>query len=416
MTVLRRPLRIALDARLVGGQSGGVEQAILGLAYGLSRLTDGDEEYYFLTLPGKAAWLQPYVSGPCRLVTLPAEQRPPLWRERLKSVPGLKSLWHRLTPVIGPAAVRVPSSDGQIEALSIDLMHFTFQAGFFTSIPTIYQPWDMQHRHWPQYFTAHERLARDVVYNALCRQARLVIVASGWTRRDVIQQLGLPETQVQVVPMAAPIVAAARLQAKMRPVDLPQSFVLYPAQTWPHKNHLKLLEALAWLREQHGLRLPLVCVGRQNPRFFSQIKQRVRVLKLEGQVIFPGYYWPLTEFYARARCVVFPSRFEGFGMPVVEAFAAGVPLASSTATCLPELVGDAGLLFDPDDVQGMGEAMRRLWLDDRLRTTLIARGYARAQNFSWEKTARLYRAHYRRLIHGRVSLSDQMILESPSPV
>ncbi|MGQ0601223.1 MAG: glycosyltransferase family 4 protein, partial [Anaerolineales bacterium] len=324
--------------------------------------------------------------------------------------PKIRALWLSLLPFIGSGGVRVPHSSGQIEALQADLMHFTFQAGFYTDIPSIYQPWDMQHRHWPEYFAPYERVTRDVIYEAFCRQARLVAVASSWTRRDVVRQLDLPEERVQVIPVAAPLKIAQPQPAKPLPKGLPDTFVFYPAQTWPHKNHLAVLEALALLRRRDGLKLPLVCAGREYAPFFSRLLRQVRELHLETQVHFVGYHWPLGEFFARARCLVFPSRFEGFGMPVLEAFAAGVPLACSNATCLPDLAGEAAIIFNPDDPGEIAAALKTLWGDEAVRATLTERGRLRAQDFSWEHTTRLYRAHYRRLTHGKLTLDDRSLL------
>ena len=114
-----------------------------------------------------------------------------------------------------------------------------------------------------------------------------------------------------------------------------------------------------------------------------------------------------------ATALVFPSRFEGWGLPVCEAFSAGLPVASSSATSLPDLVGDAGLLFDPDDPEQIADCVLRLWRDRAPRQTLSDAGRERGAQFSFDRTARLFRAHYRRLGHRPPSEEDRILLASP---
>jgi len=190
--------------------------------------------------------------------------------------------------------------------------------------------------------------------------------------------------------------------------------MFYPAQTWAHKNHLGLLEALANLRDQRRIFVPLVCSGRLND-FFPQIKKRVRELKLAHQVRFLGFVDPLTLrcLYALSRCLVFSTKFEGLGMPVMEAFSAGVPVACSNVTCLPEQAGDAALIFDPDRPDRIADAIFRLWTDDALCKRLVERGRKRAANFTWDRTARMFRAHHRRIANRPLTDEDHALLSAP---
>ncbi|MGC8793947.1 MAG: glycosyltransferase family 4 protein [Bryobacteraceae bacterium] len=249
----------------------------------------------------------------------------------------------------------------------------------------------------------------------------MVAVGSRWTREDLIRHYGLPEQKVQVVATAPLIEAFDNLTAEEivrvgEGLGLPGEFLLYPAQTWPHKNRLGLLEALRVLRERSGLAPPLVCTGYRND-FYPSIAKRVRELGLERQVVFPGVVSrrELVCLYRACRAVVIPTRFEAVSFPLWEAFAAGVPAACSRVTSLPEQAGDAALLFDLDDVEAMAEAILRLWTDGELRRELAERGRRRAA-YSWERTARLFRAHYRRLAGSRLVQEDEQLLAAPAPV
>ena len=139
--------------------------------------------------------------------------------------------------------------------------------------------------------------------------------------------------------------------------------------------------------------------------------------RIESLTRFPGFVTPLElrGLYELATGLVFPSRFEGWGLPICEAFDAGLPVASSTATGLPDVVGDAGLTFDPDDTQAMARQVLRLWQDSALRASLRERGKERAELFSFDRTARLFRAHYRRIGQRSLSEEDRILLAAPPP-
>jgi glycosyltransferase involved in cell wall biosynthesis len=407
------PLRICVDARLPAGRFGGVEQALIGIAAGLSKLTDGDEEFLFLTHAGEDGWIRPYVSGPARLL--------PTRRGRAqRTVRAIgRGLAERL-PRVGPRfAVR--GSDGTAERAGADLVHFPIQDAFVTELPSIYQPHDLLHVHHPEFFSAWERERRERIYRTHCERAEMVVAMTSWGKRDLIENYRLPDERVGVVPWGSilweyPRPSPQDLESLRERLSLPSGFLLYPAQTWPHKNHETLLEALALIRRREGLAIPLVCPGRTN-RNFRRIEERTRELDLARTTRFPGFVSPLElrSLYELATALVFPSRFEGWGLPVCEGFSAGLPVAASSASSLPDLVGDAGILFDPDDPEEIARSVLRLWRDPVLRETLAMRGRERAELFSFDHTARLFRAHYRRLCGADLSDQDRILLATPPP-
>jgi len=420
-----RPLKIAIDARLAGGsRAGGVESVVLGLAYGLSQLTDGEEEYLFLTRKGEDGWLRPHLSGPCRVLEGPPKPWPAVNWVQIRIARDHQGVggaaWDRIRSL--PERVRVPLyvSEGTIEKAGVDLVHFTFQDGFMTDVPAVYHPHDLQHLHLPQYFDPQILLYREVVYRTMCYQARMVAVSSSWIRADLIRQYGLDQDKVWVVPLA-PVTEAieapspAELGAVKEKFGLPDEFLLYPAQTWPHKNHIGLLEALALLRDRRNLRAPLVSTGHQNA-FFPAIAARAEQLGLNGQLRFLGVVSrrELACLYKLCRAVIIPTKFEAASLPLWEAFLAGAPAACSNVTSLPEQAKDAALIFDPDDRASIAEAVERLWNEEGLRRDLIERGRRRVADFSWQRTARRFRAHYRRLAARTLSEQDRELLAAPA--
>jgi len=414
-------LRICVDARVPGsGAVGGVEQVMIGLASGLSKLADGDEEYLFLTYRDAAEWLRPYVHGPCRIISSPAGTRGYRWKQLLNTtVPAARSTWHELSSVIGSRTIKVPKSDGTIEKAGAEVLHFANQNGFLTEVPTIYHPHDLQHVHLPEFFTRRERLVREVIYRTFCEQAQMVGVVSSWGKRDLIQHYHLPEDKVRVVPLAPvsmvyPTPSGEDLTSTQRKYSLPEAFIFYPAQTWAHKNHIGLLEALAILRDRHGSIIHFVSSGRLT-EFFPAIQRRVRDLRLTDQVRFLGFVSPLElqSLYTLCNSVVIPSKFEAASFPLWEAFLAGVPVACSNVTSLPKQAGDAALIFDPDRPEEIAEAILRLWTEEALRRTLVERGKKNVARFTWDRTAHTFRAHYRRLASRPLTEEDRELLAAP---
>jgi glycosyltransferase involved in cell wall biosynthesis len=414
-----RPLRVAIDARIPGGEWGGVQQVVQGLTSGFSKL-DGDDEYLILGFEDAGGWLGPYVGGGCRLVQVPRTMGKSRRRRAFDWIAdrsiGLSMVASRVAPLLGWAAIPIPASDGFAESLGVDLLHFVTPQGFRTDLPTIYQPHDLLHVHLPETLAPLRRAYRERAYREFSQRATFVAAMTDWGRVDLCRELELDPGRVAVVPWApvAGLEPMARTeQAAPRP-GLPERFLLYPAQTWPHKNHVRLLEAIALLRAE-GVKVDLVCTGRLNGHF-AVIKKRVADLALDDQVQFLGYVTTeeLSALYARATALVFPSRFEGWGLPVVEAFAFGLPVAASNATVLPEVTAGAALLFDPLNTRDMADAIARVWSDEALRTSLRNRGRVRASGLSWDRTAETFRALYRLVAGHELTEADRALLAPPT--
>ncbi len=305
------------------------------------------------------------------------------------------------------AAPLWPSPDA-IEGGAYSVVHYAAPAGELTRHPNIYQPWDLQHIHFPEFFSREHLLGRER-WRVCSERATYVLVASKFVRDDVIAAYDVDPGRVAVV---APGVPTALHAAPPHPGPSDIPFALYPAQPWKHKNHLRLLDAIALLRDR-GVDVRLVCPGPPNPNQ-SEVRRRVDELGLGWFVQFPGFVSDaqLAGLFQQARCLVFPSLFEGFGFPVLEAFAAGLPVTCSSTTSLPELTADAAVLFDPTDVEAMADAIERVWTDEGLRTRLIARGRERAAAYSWDHLARSCRALYRAAAGESLGPGDDDLLKA----
>lgn len=413
-----RPLKIIIDAQMPGdGTAGGVQHFTASLVSALGRLSDGPEEYIIVGPRHGSDWLLPLLGPNQRLVTGPASLSGGVQCcRRLLGYLGLSldRLYRELQrgvnrPLFSP---RVPQSSGFYESLGGNIIHFPHQRFVATELPAIYNPHDLQHLHYPEFFTRHELAQLDVTYRVACETSASVAAASMAVKEDVSTNLHINPDKIQVILLGPPTELyqsidqedLLRTGSKFR---LPDSFVLYPAQTWPHKNHLRLLEAVALLKSKHGLVIRLICTGNKN-FYWPTIEAAIRTLELSDQVSFPGFVTTneLQALYRLARFVVFPSLFEAGGFPVIEALRAGAPLACSDIAPLREYAGQAAFFMEAHSVESIAHAIRSLTADDQLRSNLREKGYEWASRFSWSATARTYRALYRKIAGSELNEDD----------
>jgi glycosyltransferase involved in cell wall biosynthesis len=404
-----RPLRVGIDCQLSPDTGiGGIETFLVGLIHALGRLNDDPTEFILLGPSENQDWLSAF-SGPNQRIV---SRRRPL-------TSGLKSLGRRIglaAPLRRLIERRVPDSDGFIESLGCDVIHFPRGNFVRCAIPAIYNPHDLQYLHYPEYFSPNAYAWRQRLDRAALSSAETVTVSSNWGKSDIIRHFGIDPEKIQVIPGAPPMEvyseASKEVSAEVSKIyKLRTPFAFYPAMTWEHKNHLRLLEALALLRDKHGIKVRLICTGSQND-FWGTIECKLNSLCLQDQVRFLGLVpaQHVRAIYRLAEFVVIPTLFEATSGPLLEAWLEGTPATCSTATSLPEQAGEAALLFDPLSVESIAEAVGRMSRDPGLRQRLKEQGARRLVNFNWERTARAYRAVYRRAAGFELSENDRRLL------
>lgn len=278
-----------------------------------------------------------------------------------------------------------------VAAEGIDLLWYPWVSGapLRAAVPAVVTVADLQHVHLPENFTEKDREDRDRSYFVAAHAARALITFSRHTRDDVVATYGVSPDRVHPIPLALgqDWEGAGPTGGELAPLRAAYGtgFLLYPAHTWPHKDHLLLLRALRRLADE-ARTCQLVLTGSWEA---GPVADAVRLLGLTDRVVNLGVVAPpvLRGLYRLAGGVVFPSRFEGFGMPLLEAMQAGVPVLSSDATSLPEVGGDAVLYFRAGDLDALTDGLRQLLDDPALRQSLVARGTERVREFSWERTA-----------------------------
>jgi glycosyltransferase involved in cell wall biosynthesis len=267
-----------------------------------------------------------------------------------------------------------------LELDGLDAIHFPLSV----MLPPVYRPpaattiLDLQHEFLPEFFSRPELAYRRLVYGWTARRSRIVITISEHARQTLIERLGLAPERVRAIHLAVDL-------DRFSPADGPREpFLLYPANRWPHKNHDRLFEAFALVRRTHPeLRLVLTGTGHD------------RALTPEG-VETHGFVSAdeLVALYRSASALVFPSLYEGFGQPPLEAMACGCPVAVSNTTSLPEVCGDAAAYFDPMSAEDMARAIDEVLANP---ARYVEAGLERARLFTWDECARRHDAVYREL-------------------
>lgn len=274
--------------------------------------------------------------------------------------------------------------------LKVDLLFCPFSAPTYhqDGIPTICTILDLQYKTYPEFFTKKDLRSRHKTFINACAKASKLVTISEYTKATVIQHSNFDSRQIKTI--------YPRMAQRTKDLDHtnthilkqfnigPQQYILYPANFWKHKNHQSLFIAFAKAKKQLNSNIKLVCTGAANAHQTWLIK-KTKDLQVENDIVFTGFVSPIqvTTLLVNAKGMIFPSLYEGFGIPIVEAFAHGIPVACSNLTALPEIAKDAAILFNPKDVEEITQAIIRLCtLSPAAKNHLSALGYKRAENFS----------------------------------
>jgi len=265
---------------------------------------------------------------------------------------------------------------------------------YHLAIPYVVTIHDFQHKYYPQFFSLREKILREMVYKS-GKKALFVVCESDYVKKDVAYYLNLKEENIKVILSPPPKqfqqyeIESSQKEALKVKYNLPDKYVFFPAQFWPHKNHLKLLLAMALIRNKYNVDIPLVFVGAKKNNYAKTLKEIVR-LGLINQVEYLGYIpdEDMPGLYKLSVALVMPTLFESVSLPIWEAFSLGVPVISSNVCALPEQVGSAGLLFDPNNVEDIAEKIYIVWKDDCLKMELIKKGYEKIKKITFESYAK----------------------------
>jgi glycosyltransferase involved in cell wall biosynthesis len=307
--------------------------------------------------------------------------------------------------------VRIPLTlSMELRRRPVDLLHVQYTAPPFAPCPVVATIHDLSFEHLPETFKRRSRAQLRLTVRRTARAAAHIIAPSEFTRRDIVETYGVAPARVSVVPLAAaprfaPFADAKELQRVRDVYGIAGDYILAVGSIQPRKNLARLIKAYSDLRRRRGQdKLPKLVVAGKRAWLFGETLRAVEECGVADAVIFTGYAPEddLPALYCGALCFVYPSYFEGFGLPPLEAMRCGTPVVAGERTSLPEVVGDAGLLVNPFDTESIADALARLIDDETLRALLRERGLARATQFDWRETARLTLEVYTRATGGRM--------------
>ena len=363
-------MRVGIDGHMVGRQETGNETYIKGLVGGLMEVKPDLEAVVF------------HVDGPW------AADRPPVRFARLITA----SPYLRLGLDLPARSV----------TQRLDVLHMTYAAPVWSSAPIVLTVHDICYATHPEWFSERDLRVLNTVVPRSIKKAAHVITVSESARVEIIETYRLAPEKISAVPNgpgggATPISSEdARTELTALGVIPARPYLLAVGNLQPRKNLERLIQAFQVLFRDRGHDVDLVIVG---PKRFHADLILDAAQSLADRVHFTGYVTD-TQLAACYRCCttfVFPSLYEGFGLPALEAMAQGAPVACSTAGALPEVCGRAAVYFDPRSVDAMVDAVEKILGDDGLRRSLVEAGLLRTREFSWRRTAELTVEIYRRV-------------------
>lgn len=361
-------MRIAIDAHSVGAKLGGNESYAVNLIEALAQIDDVNEYTLYVT-------------------TAEAHDR---FHRRWPNFKVRTTLPH--TPLI-----RIPLTlSAELRKHPVDVLHVQFTAPPFCPCPVVVSIHDLSFEHLPDTFRRRSRTQLRLTVRHSAKRAAKILTLSEHTRSDIIDIYGIEPSRIRAIPLAAPahflpVADNRELQRVRHTYGIDGQYILSVGSIQPRKNLPRLVKAYASLRGKYDENeLPkLVLVGKC-AWLYDETLRTLEQTGIAQSVILTGYVpeSDLPALYSGALCFVYPSYFEGFGLPPLEAMKCGAPVIVGNRTSLPEVVGDAALTVDPYDETAIAGAIERLINDSDLRRELSVKGQSRAEEFDWRETAR----------------------------
>lgn len=365
-------MKIGIHATLIGTEAGGPERYVVGLIKGLASI-DRDNQYVIYLTDREA------FNGFCV-----AQQN---FTPRLLKP---SSRWIEIPIALPVELLRHP----------VDLVHAPIIAPPMCPCRFVLTVYDLSYTLHPEFYPKSVRLRLSALIGLGIKKAHIIIAISETTKNDIVEVYGLPPERIVVTHLGIdscyqPMNKEESRKLVSEKYCVSRGFILYVGKVQSRKNISRLIRAYSLLKQWKNIEHKLVLVGRKTWLSTEALKT-ISSLGLEEEVIQTGHVPDddLPSFYNAADLFVYPSLFEGFGIPTLEAMACGTPVVASRASSLPEVVGDAAVLVDPYDEEAMAVAMNEVLTDQGLRSRLIEKGFAQSKKYSWGETAKKTLAVY----------------------
>lgn len=362
-------MRIGIDARIYGPDFTGIGRYVHELISNLLEIDDENEYVLFMNSPEYEDFTPPNK----RVTKVLANARHYSFSEQF-------TFWLML------------------RKQKIDLMHFThFNAPILYTRPSIVTIHDLTLHFYPgkKMTSLYRRLAYQLVIKSVTRHASRVIAVSENTKKDLIELTKVPSRKIEVIyegvnPEFKEVTKRSVLSDIKKKYGIVKPFILYTGVWRSHKNLVNLIKAFSYLKRDENFDGQLVITGKEDP-LYVEVKSTIQNLGLEGDIVFTDMVpeVDLPALYSAATVYVFPSLYEGFGLPPLEAMACGTPVAASKAACIPEICGEGNaIFFDPYDPTDISDSVMKIWVNESLQQELISKGRERVKDFSLRKMAK----------------------------
>jgi glycosyltransferase involved in cell wall biosynthesis len=359
-------LRIAIDAHSVGTKLGGNESYATNLIEALAQIDQTNDYTIYVT--------------------------------KREAVERFSSRWPNFTvrsTLPHTPLIRIPLTlSAELRRHPVDVLHVQFTSPPFANCPVVVSIHDLSFEHLPQTFKWRSRKQLRITVRRSAREAAQVIALSEFVRNDLITTYNLSPEKITAIPLAAPaqfkpVRNERELQRVRQTYGITGEYILTVGAIQPRKNLGRLIAAYSRFR-QANVNAPKLVLAGKCAWLYDETLRAIKDLEVSDSVVLTGYVpdADLPALYSGAVCFVYPSYFEGFGLPPLEAMNCGAPVIVGNRTSLPEVVGNAALLVDPYDVEALAQAMQQVVSDSDLRAKLSVQGLERAQLFDWQETAR----------------------------
>lgn len=359
-------MRIGIDAHQIGTQLAGNATYITNLVEALAEIDRKNQYTLYVTEPE-------------------IERRYAEWRENFSV--------RRIVP--HNPFIRIPFAlNVELRRRPVDILFVQYNAPPLAPCRVVAAIHDISYEHLPETYRRRERFQMRLTIRHTAKKAAHVVACSEFSRQDLIETYQLPPEKITAIPLAAPeffkpVRDFEQINQIRRKYDLSGDFILGVGSIQPRKNLVRLIEAYSILVRRNDATPPLVLVGKK-AWLFEETLKAASAEDITELIRFTGFVpdEDLPALYTAAQFFVYPSFFEGFGLPPLEAMRCGTPVIAGNRTSIPEVVGDAGLLIDPFDTNAIANALEKLISDENLRAELSRKGLRRAEQFSWLETAR----------------------------
>lgn len=375
-------MKIGISTLVTPVQKSGVSNYIINLIESLQRI-DRENEYYIFAGRDTRHFFD-FKEDNFKLIVLPFSHDP-RWLMRPLYFLWQNSLVYRY-----------------IRRYGIEVFHLpNIMPLFIQYIPTVITVHDLA-EHWVKKYSGSRQYYRKRIVSISSNKASRIIAVSESTKRDLTNIAGTPPDKIDVTYEAGtlgPIRFEENVDSVLRPYCIQGEYILFVGKFLPHKNVARIIEAFTRLKREHDIPQRLVMVGKQD-KHTASFMQLAENLGIRDEIILTGYVpdEELPYFYKGASLFVFPSLYEGFGLPVIDAMSCGIPVITSNVSSLPEVAGDAAILVDPLSTDAIAEGMWLVLNDEKKHEKLSRKGKERARQFTWERCAWETLATYRKAL------------------